>query len=229
MPTMKVPPSQSARNRQAGETRVADAAAEESLSGHMASDATIKIATWFGEHEDGEFLRLPTTHPYAGTIPSPDARCILYTTKPPCVLHALEQCADVASIQVVGRPGLPNEDDARWLQALAGDREILFLGDCDPADLLVFAWLRSQIPLTHVGVSDSLVRSLSVHVEDNMTIPLADSEREAAFLLTDVWPDYRQVVGSQCAGLLERGRKLEVEAVISWARGRTSLRDVFAY
>ena len=82
---------------------------------------------------------------------------MLYTTKPPCVLHALEQGADVASIQVVGRPGLPNEDDARWLQALAADREILFLGDSDPADLLIFAWLRSQLPMKHVGVSDSLV------------------------------------------------------------------------
>jgi hypothetical protein len=151
----------------------------------------------------------------------------LYTTKPARVLHALEQTTGEAAIQVIGRLGLPNEDDVRWLKHLVGDREVLFLGDSDPADLLIFAWLRWQMPVKYGGVSDRLALALDVQIQDTPAIPFADSEREAVSLLGEVCPDYRELVGPKCAALLDQGRKIEVEAVIL-TPGRVPLEHALA-
>jgi len=188
-------------------------------------DAASEVSALFTGKGAGELVRLPVTHPYSVTVPSPGTRYVLCTTKPACVLHTLEQGGGLASMQVVGRAGLPNEDDAAWLRTLARDRAVLFLGDADPADLLVFAWLRSRIPLSHVGVSDLLVQKLGARVEDFTTIPLADDERTAVSLMANLCPDYRAVVGPQCADLLDRGRKIEMEAVINFIPGRVLLKD----
>jgi hypothetical protein len=153
--------------------------------------------------------------------------CVLYTTKPACVWHALEQTTGGALIQLVGRPGLPNEDEVPWLRRLAGDRHVLFLGDSDPADLLIFAWLRWQMPIKYGGVSDRLVLALDVQIQDTPAIPFADSEREAVSMLGEVCPDYRELVGPKCAALLDQGRKIEVEAVIL-TPGRVPLEDALA-
>ena len=186
-------------------------------------DVASEISAWFRGKGAGELVQLPATHPYSVTVPSPGTRHLLYTTKPACVLRALEEGGGPASIQVVGRAGLPNEDDAAWLRTLVGDRIVLFLGDADPADLLVFAWIRSQIPVSYVGVSDLLVQKLGASVEDSATIPLAADERTAVSLLTNFCPDYRAIVGPQCAELLDRGRKIEMEAVVNSIHGRVSL------
>jgi len=188
-------------------------------------DAASEISTWFKEHGEGELVQLPTTHPYSVTVPSPGTRCLLYTTKLPSVLHALEKRRGFESTQVVGRGGLPNENDAQWLRTIADDRVIVFLGDADPADLLIFVWLRSQMPISYVGVNDVLIQKLGVRVEDFMTISLAEDEKAAIPLLANLCPDYRAVVGPQCAALLDRGRKIEIEAVVNLTRGSVSLED----
>lgn len=179
----------------------------------MTEGAAQAISKWFREHDDGEFVRLPATHPYSVTAPSLPSQRILYTTKPHCVLSALEQSGAGLPISIIGRAGLPGESDAEWLQSLVADRVLLFLGDCDPADLLIFVWLRSQVPLTHLGVSDRLIQRLGVSTEGLATIPLTDEEREAFSLLRDLCPDYRDLIGARCAALLTHGHKLELEAV----------------
>ncbi|MEN6497891.1 MAG: hypothetical protein ABFD16_26635 [Thermoguttaceae bacterium] len=103
-----------------------------------------------------------------------------------------------------------------------------FLGDADPADLLVFAWLRSQMPLSYAGVSDSLVEKLGVQVEDSLTIPLTNAERAAVSLLMEACLDCRAAVGQQCATLLDQGRKIEIEAVLHSASRRTTLGEALA-
>jgi len=189
------------------------------------NDVASEISNWFVEHDAGDFVQLPVTHPYSVTVPSAATRCVLYTTKPASVLHALEQRGGLASMQVVGRAGLPDENDAQWLRTIAGDRVVVFLGDADPVDLLIFVWLRSQMPVSYVGVNDRLIQKLGVRVEDFMTISLADDEKAAISLLASLCPDYRTVVGPQCAALLDRGRKIEIEAVVNFAPGSVSLED----
>jgi len=54
---------------------------------------------------------------------------------------------------------------------------------------------------------------------------LTDVEKEALLLLGDFCPNYQELVGSQCAALLNQGQKIEMEAVINFAAGRVSLDD----
>ncbi len=171
-----------------------------------------KIAAWFNDHDDGEFAHPARTHPFRVIGPTPSATTVLYTTKPGCVL-ALAGCETALATGLIGRYGLPSEDDVAWLRVLAGDRVVCFLGDADPVDLLVFAWLRSRIGAKHAGVSDLLLSNIGVSWDDRVTIPLSDSESGALTLLADVCPDFQTLLGSQCAALLDRGRKLEIEAV----------------
>lgn len=189
-------------------------------------DSIARIAAWFAEQDDGEFVRLPVTHPYAVTAAPAETRRFLYTTKYATVLHALE-ATGVTSTQVVGRCGLPNDRDVSWLRALAGDHPVLFLGDCDPVDLLIFVWLRLQLPIRHVGVSDSFIEKLGIRRGDSLTIPLSDSEQKALLLVAELCPDRTELVGSVCLALLNAGRKIEVEAAVHSAT-EMSLAEVIA-
>lgn len=68
---------------------------------------------------------------------------------------------------MIGRYGLPNQDDVHWLSALVGSRGLLFLGDMDPVDLMIFAWLRGHLRRSHIeylGVSDAFLSLLKMRV-----------------------------------------------------------------
>ena len=186
-----------------------------------------RISAWFAQQDDGEFVQLPVTYPYSITVPSDGAQRFVYTTKPGCVAHAIET-SGLASTHVVGRGGLPNEEDAGWLRALAGDRVILFLGDCDPADLLVFIWLRSQLRVRYAGVNDLLLEKLRLRIRDAQTIRLSHSEKKGLNLLGELCPDYRALVGVRCAALLDAERKIEIEAVLNFAGAGASLEEAIS-
>jgi hypothetical protein len=69
------------------------------------------ITAWFSDHDDGEFARPERSHPFKIIGPAASARTVLYTTKPQCVL-ALDDCDTAFSVTgLIGRYGLPNEDD----------------------------------------------------------------------------------------------------------------------
>ena len=170
-----------------------------------------KLTAWFDDHDDGKFAHPARTHPFRVIGPTPSASTVLYTTKPECVL-ALAGCETDLAIGLIGRCGLPNEDDVAWLRMLVRDRVVCFLGDADPVDLLVFAWLRSRIDVKYAGVSDFFLSNIGISWNDRVTIPLSDSESGALALLADLCPDFQILLGSQCPALLDRGRKLEIEA-----------------
>ena len=48
------------------------------------------------------------------------------------------------SYGMVGRYGLPNKADLAWIRKVIGKQPLLFLGDMDPVDLMVFVWLRAS-------------------------------------------------------------------------------------
>ncbi len=91
-----------------------------------------------------------------------------------------------------------------------------FLGDCDPFDLLVFAWLRQHLTIRFLGTSDAVVSALGVDVTERITIPFPVEEQRAMSLVGEIWPDFAKSVGPQCARLLDGGRKLELEALVSF-------------
>ncbi len=118
---------------------------------------------------------------------------------------------------MAGRFGLPDEADLPWICQLAGTRELLFLGDMDPVDLLVFAWLRAKLhprEIKHLGINDSFLMELGVRAAEARLIPCAVSERESLAFLQEVVPQIRETVGDDCNRILDRGEKIEIEAII---------------
>lgn len=182
----------------------------------MSIEAIERIVKRFIEHDDGEFTRCEPGQ--LGSIREPTAgtRQVVYATKPSSCLRLLDQSNNGEAVAAAGCYGVPPNDGVAWLRAFAKDRTVFFLGDADPVDLLTFAWLRFQMPIIYLGINDSLVQSAGMTLENRFTIPLSDSEVLAMPLLAEVCPDYSELLGPQCSTLLESGRKLEVEAMVSF-------------
>ncbi|MHB8860934.1 MAG: hypothetical protein ACYC6N_00915 [Pirellulaceae bacterium] len=177
-----------------------------------------EIHKWFVDHQgDGDFAIPPTGHPYSVVAPPRTSSHILYTTKPESVLAALSHIPMDFQCGVIGRCGLPAESDLRWLRSCVSSHACMFVGDADPCDLLVFAWLRSQLGVSHRGLSDSLLERCGVVLDNRFTIALCNTELAAMPLVVEYLPDYAALLGPVCTELLRSGRKVELEALISFA------------
>jgi len=193
----------------------------------MLDNSADRIARHFAQESDGELFRLPRLHPYSVTAPTDTTRSIIYTTKPALLLGVLERGQEPVPFAVVGRAGLPNDDDVTWLRSLAQARPMAFLGDADPADLLVYTWLRAQIDVEFRGLSDSLLDKPGVSLNSELAIPFADSESRAAALLDAHCPDHETLIGPRLATLMRSGQKLELEAGLLFGKlGAAQLCDV---
>jgi hypothetical protein len=65
----------------------------------------------------------------------------------------------------------------------------------------------------YAGISDGLLAKTGVAWDERVSVPLSESESAALPLLAEVCPDFRRLLGRQCAALWDRGRKIELEAV----------------
>ena len=131
-----------------------------------------------------------------------------------------------ADVYIVGRYGLPSRADAGWISKLVGRRFLFFVGDMDPVELMVFAWLRKRLrvkDLSYLGVSDTLLQRVHANPSELPCIPLSLSEQKSLGFLEGVFSDFRDVVGKECTGVLKRGHKIELEAVASTKRGAASI------
>ena len=134
-----------------------------------------------------------------------------------CTLDFLSRSSPSFSGGVVGRHGLPNESDINWLQSTADGRRLVFVGDADPCDLLVFAWMQSRIDIVHHGLNDSLLEQCGVSLNDRMTIAQSESKSAAMPLLSAFAPQFPTLLGPNCANLIQAGRKVELEVLASFA------------
>jgi hypothetical protein len=170
-----------------------------------------------GHVDGGELTSSNRACPYSIIFPSPGSRAVVYTTK----IH-VARCIlawpgdDDVSIGIIGRYGLTGAEDLSAISAIVGDRPLHFLGDCDPFDLLVFAWIRRLRPILFLGTADRIVSALGVEMTDRNTIPLADDEQRAMSLVREMVPDYEELVGPRCSELLGGNRKIEMEALFSF-------------
>ncbi len=189
------------------------------------NEATRLIERWFAKHDDGEFgpgRRVRRWFPYSVVGPTTDGAPIVFTTKPSVVLAAMDQDEVADGPGVIGRYGLPSRTDLAWMGGIIGARALLFLGDMDPVDLMVFALLRTSLSarqVTFVGVNDALLEAAGLSATTTVSIPLAPSEQQSLTLLGNVLPDLCDTVGRDCARLLEQGRKIELEGVRSCRQG----------
>jgi hypothetical protein len=176
------------------------------------------IQLWFAKHDgDGEFALGTRALPFSVIRPAGAAAPVLYTTKPSIVTPIIDREAR-PGFGMIGRYGLPGEADLRWIHKVIGRHPLLFLGDMDPVDLMVFAWLRAVLrprPVTYLGVNDDFLKALELPSTGSSSIPCAPSERASIALLKRVFPDLTEKVGHKCAEMLERGEKVELDVIVS--------------
>jgi len=94
---------------------------------------------------------------------------------------------------------------------------LLFLGDMDPVDFMVFLWCRESLPskcITYLGLKDTLLDLLGMRSAESVSIPCTISEQKTLAFLNDVYPGVKEVLGTQCALILDQGRKVELEAIL---------------
>ena len=170
--------------------------------------------------EDGEFARPPIDCPYSIVFPGADDSTgrVIYSTKPATVLAAMPETGLPGDCAVVARYGLPSERDGEFLASFTNGGHVSFLGDLDPPDLLIFAWLQEVLapaPIEHLGVSDAIWRELGSPLPERFALPLTESERSAVALLEEVLPQLANIAGQSSAALLRFGRKIELESALA--------------
>ena len=175
------------------------------------------IREWFVQHADGDFVIPARDWPFSVIPPASSNEFALYTTKPRCVVQLLSRYSPSHFCSVIGRYGLPSEDDLVWLKSCAGNGPLYFVGDADPGDLLIFSWLRSHLPISFGSINDKLLAACGVELVERITIPQSPAERAALPLVFEHLPDLARLLGSGCSGLLKSGRKVELDALASFA------------
>lgn len=178
------------------------------------------IESWFAEHDgDGEFSRSDRRKPYSVIWPA-SGRCrLIYTTKPATVAEAIYRDGESDRFSMIGRFGLPSQSDLTAIQRIVGRRRLFFLGDADPVDLLVYCWMRDIFgskKISHIGVNDRLLSALSAPVRPMLATSLSKSESRSLPVLRKTFPDYQQVVGAECARLIDEGQRIELESLGSF-------------
>lgn len=192
----------------------------------MENDLIALIETWFAEHRDGEFVSDIREQAYSVIGPASDGGRMIFAAKSHIVSAAMYEGQLFDEFGMIGRGGLPSQADLQWISRVIGPREVLFLGDMDPVDLMVFAWLRASLHprhVTFVGVNDAFIKAVKVSSIKTFWIRCDPSEQQSLPLLKKVLPDLNAVVGKNCARMLERGQKLGLDGFGSNRRKRMAI------
>src|SRR5258708_28282716 len=156
----------------------------------MAKDPTQLIEEWFaGRKADGEFVRCGRDYAYQFIPPARRGAPIIYTTKAIAFAAGTAKGWSDKTFGFIGRYGLPNQADASAIRRLVGGHKLFFLGDLDPQDLLIFAWLRARLRpkrIQFLGICDRYLYRLKVVLPETFHIRLSRSERRSMMLLSSV-------------------------------------------
>jgi|GEM_PF-1149559 hypothetical protein len=187
------------------------------LAGINVTNIIERIEAWFVAHEDGEFVCCHRGQPFQVVGRSQESRCAIYTTKPQLILQLLDGVVnDAVQCGLIGRYGLPNDLGAGSVLSLLYDLDVHFIGDMDPVDLMIFAWLRRKFTATqwhYLGINDTLMESCDLQLM-SFSMPLSEAESDARQLLEDSLPDLVDLVGLKCHHLLQNNLKVEIECLL---------------
>lgn len=173
---------------------------------------------WLERTDDqGDFCMYPFSQPYSVVGPGPECRLMIYTPKPGRWCTSPYSILDCQEVGLIGRYGLPNQHDYKWIASLTAGIRCLFVGDADPADLLIFSCLRAHMQIEWFGVSDLFLERLGSKIDDNHTIRLSVPEQEGLRAARKFCPDLATLLGPNCFEILSGGRKVELEAAVSRA------------
>ncbi len=104
------------------------------------------------------------------------------------------------------------------MHRLVRKEPIVFLGDLDAPDLLIFAWLRNIFApgqLVYLGISDALLEIVPAASLPTMQMKAAKSEVRGLELAREFIPDLPALVGEESAKILGAGNKVELEGIAS--------------
>jgi len=177
------------------------------------------IEHWFKDYgSDGEFICPQRDVPFSVIGPRDSSSMLVFATKPAIVSASLHSSELLEHLFLIGRYGLPQELDLLWITKIIKSRRILFLGDMDPVDLMIYAWLRDKLgdgKISYCGINDAYLTALDLFLPAHWTIPLSPSELISMPFIMQTIPDIETLVGEECFRLLCRGRKIEIEAVFN--------------
>lgn len=176
-------------------------------------DIAAAIEAWFSSlNGDGDFLFTPQEIEVFSEGEVRSAASILYLTKPYC-LSRLNLPENIQQpVAFIALPGLPGRDR---LEEFENRSQLYFVGDADPVDLLIFAWLRTFMSIEYLGVSDKLLNQHGNLGTARIKIALSESELSTIPHLEEWCPDYRALLGEHCASILDGGFKIELEGAIT--------------
>lgn len=171
-----------------------------------------RIEEWFKRSDDSDFAVLPTSIASQLEGNFELAQTIIYTTKQHCLSRILGISELPNPIASVGRYGLPAFADLRLFRR--NSVTLLFIGDADPVDLLVFSWLREHVPFAWYGINDLFLEKHGTRDTSLIHLQLSESERLVRPHLDAICPNYRELLGPYCSALLDNGYKIELEGAI---------------
>lgn len=177
-----------------------------------------RLRSLLGAFDSGEISDVPNWVPFSIVFPTRENSVVVYTTKVQAGPMFVKSPDGQIDVGVIARGGLPQPEHLDAIIKIVGGRKLFFLGDCDPFDLLVFAWLRQHLSVHYLGISDIVLSAVGLRVEDSMTITLPDDELNAMSLVEEFLPNYARLIGPSCAELLARKRKIELEALVAYGK-----------
>jgi hypothetical protein len=198
----------------------------------MAKEVAGIIERWFRDHSEDEFYQSQRGYPYQIVGPPKNTKRILFATKSSIVFRDFEDSPTPNALGIIAQGGLPNFSDVDWLADVVGTRELLFLGDMDPVDLMIFAWLRARLPSVHItyfGISDSFLSKLCCRIPESFRIQLSPAELAAVPVVEQELLELPKTVGPECFALLKQGYKIELEAVVTALKTAASILSLAAY
>lgn len=161
-------------------------------------------------------------------------RRILYVTKLAVFRWMAELIEPTDPLVLYACGGLPSAAVCQHLRATQAFFHVpaFFLGDLDPGDLTVLLALTRGNPrlragqpgasLCYSGVGDRLLaffrRWLSAAQFRAAVIEMTSDEQDHLQLVRQIFLNLEQVIGRESMGLLARGKKIEVEGLLRWAR-----------
>jgi hypothetical protein len=184
------------------------------------------IEGWFADHPDSEFVSNARRCSYTVIGPPRDKGRIIFAAKTHIVSAAMYEGRILGEFGMIGGCGLPCKADLRWICEFIGTRDALFIGDMDPPDLMRFAWLRASLHprnVIFVGVNDAFINAAKIASIKTLWMPCSPSEQMALPILKIVVPDLRKVVGKNCARMLEKEQKIELDGLGSSKRNRVAI------
>lgn len=178
----------------------------------MHSELIEAIEKHFHRLDDGDFGTLRSSHKSHSLDSLLSADALVYTTKVHCAPRARPLLSIHERLAFVGHYGLPTNEDLQLLWD--AKRPIRFLGDADPPDIMIYAWLRHQVPIEWLGVSDRFLAASGDPSIEPVKIPLSSSELASIDLVGKLVPEFREWLGPQCSSLWASGFKIELEGAL---------------